>query len=72
MDEDAVDGVYTRVPPRSTNSRTNLAVGVTLTSKEPGGELSLFMAFTSGTSSGGNRWLVESDGDFTKKFSYKR
>ncbi len=49
-----------------TNSRTNLTVGVTFTSTEPGGDLSLFMAFTPGTSSGGNRWLVESDGDFTK------
>ncbi len=57
-------GVYTRVPPRSTNSRTNLTVGVTFTSTEPGGDLSLFIVFTPGTSSGGKsmasglcRWL---------------
>ncbi len=33
-------GVYTRVSSRSTNSRTNLTVGVTFTSTEPGGDLS--------------------------------
>ncbi len=76
MDEDAVRifgilarnfvGATTIVPPRSTNSRTNLTVGVTFTSTEPGGDASLFMAFTPGTSSGGNRWLMESDGDFAE------